>query len=59
MKYYYQLNHQGILILFHLIFFSARNPFEHNPPNPFQATKVQKPAMNQLLQQQSSKFVFS
>ena len=39
-------------------FFSARNPFEHNPPNPFQATKVQKPAMNQLLQQQSSKFVF-
>jgi len=32
----------------------ARNPFEHNPPNPFQATKVQKPAMNQLLQQQST-----
>ena len=35
-------------------FISARNPFEQNPPNPFQAAKVQKPAMNQLLQQQST-----
>ena len=35
----------------------ARNPFEHNPPNPFQAAKVQKPAMNQLVNQSfSSKF---
>merc|ERR1712088_1217776 len=32
----------------------ARNPFEQNNPNPFQAAKVQKPAMNQLLQQQST-----
>merc|ERR1712113_1282558 len=32
----------------------ARNPFEQNNPNPFQTAKVQKPAMNQLLQQQST-----
>ncbi|TRY68786.1 hypothetical protein TCAL_03061 [Tigriopus californicus] len=29
---------------------TARNPFETNPPNPFQA-KVQKPPMNALMQQ--------
>jgi len=33
---------------------TARNPFEHHPPNPFQAAKTPKPAMNQLLQQQTS-----
>jgi epsin len=32
----------------------TQNPFENTPPNPFQAVKVQKPAMNQLLQQQST-----
>ena len=38
-----------------LLFFAARNPFEQHPPNPFQAAaKNQKPAMNQLLQQQTS-----
>jgi len=33
---------------------AVRNPFEQHPPNPFQAAKNPKPAMNQLLQQQSS-----
>jgi len=31
----------------------VRNPFEQQPPNPFQAAKAPKPAMNDLLQQQS------
>merc|ERR1712029_788164 len=32
-----------------------RNPFEQHPPNPFQAAaKNQKPAMNQLMNQNSS-----
>lgn len=38
---------------FHDYIFSARNPFEQHPPNPFQA-KTTKPAMNQLLQQQTT-----
>merc|ERR1712029_192299 len=29
----------------------VRNPFEQQPPNPFQAAKAPKPAMNDLLQQ--------
>jgi len=33
---------------------AVRNPFEQHPPNPFQAAKNPKPAMNQLLQQQST-----
>ena len=34
---------------------ATRNPFEQHPPNPFQAVaKNQKPAMNELLQQQTS-----
>ena len=34
---------------------ATRNPFEQHPPNPFQAAaKNQKPAMNELLQQQTS-----
>ena len=45
MVYYYHI----------MIFnFPVRNPFEQHPPNPFQAAKNPKPAMNQLLQQQSS-----
>jgi len=31
----------------------VRNPFEQQPPNPFAAAKAPKPAMNDLLQQQS------
>jgi len=31
----------------------VRNPFEQQPPNPFQAAKAPKPAMNDLLQQQN------
>ena len=39
-----------------LFYVSAhRNPFEQHPPNPFQAAaKNQKPAMNQLMNQNSS-----
>jgi len=32
---------------------AVRNPFEQQPPNPFQAAKAPKPAMNDLLQQKS------
>jgi hypothetical protein len=32
----------------------VRNPFEQQPPNPFQAAKAPKPAMNDLLQQRTS-----
>jgi len=32
----------------------VRNPFEQQPPNPFQAAKAPRPAMNDLLQQKSS-----
>ena len=31
-----------------------RNPFEQQPPNPFQAAKAPKPAMNDLLQQKTT-----
>ena len=31
-----------------------RNPFEQQPPNPFQAAKAPRPAMNDLLQQKTS-----
>ena len=31
-----------------------RNPFEQQPPNPFQAAKPSRPAMNDLLQQKTS-----
>merc|ERR550539_2027889 len=32
----------------------VRNPFEQQPPNPFQAAKAPRPAMNDLLQQKTS-----
>jgi len=32
----------------------VRNPFEQQPPNPFQAAKPSRPAMNDLLQQKTS-----
>ena len=32
---------------------STRNPFEQQAPNPFQ-TKTQKPAMNELIQQNAT-----
>ena len=32
----------------------VRNPFEQQPPNPFQAAKAPKPAMNDLLQQRNT-----
>ncbi len=49
------MNSADYMFLIISTFSAVRNPFEQHPPNPFQAAqKAQKPAMNQLLQQQTA-----